>query len=518
MITGERATIPAGAAVEDLPVLLSPIDPADFPVALPDGLSLIRALTFDLHGGALGLPATLSVPAPEGLGTGDGILVVQLVEVDGQSRLALVAAGAVQTTQLATVVDPRGDGSLRFPGVRGEGQYAFLKANVPIGFLTGLISGDGGTALANALVRVDSLGLVALTDLDGRYVLASPLGEARVTATKIDSGDTAAASATIPTAGAVSTLPVSLGATLPLVLAVTPVNGSAGVPLASAVRITFSEPVDPTSITPGALAIFDGAAAVTGTVSLAPGHAVATFRPNGLLHSQTTYQIRVAGTVRDLAGNPMGVPFLSQFSTVDVTPPPPPAAGAIAATIPDANGTFTLTGGQGTADPGGLVLVRNVRTGATTTLTPNANGSFSGTIGAFRTDRVEITISDAAGNKTTMPLPAFRNADGSVVVGEVGGRVNGAGGVFVEVPPGALPDGTVVKVEPLAEGELELPAPPQFPFIGGVRLDLGGVTPRESLDVGIPAPTAASPRIRCWLSVLCSFARAAPGRSPTGHI
>ena len=492
--TGERASIPAGATVDDLPVVLARIEPADFPLALPSGLSLIRALTFDLHGAALGLPATLSVPAPEGLTTGDSILVAELAEADGESRLALVAIGAVQGTDIVTVVDPKGDGSLRFRGVRGEGRYAFLKASLPIAFLTGLVSGDGGVALANALVRVDSLALVALTDGDGRYVLASPLGEARVTATKIDSGDTAAASATLTTAGAVSTVPVSLGATPPVVIAVTPANGSAAVPLASAVRITFSEPVDPASLTPDALVIFDGAAATTGTISLAPGHTVVTFRPAGLLSSQAIYQVRVAGTIRDLAGNPMGAPFVSQFSTVDLTAPPPPEAGAIAATIPDANGTFTITGSQGTADPGGLVLVKNVRTGATTTLTPNANGSFTGTIAALRTDRVEITISDAAGNKTTLPLPAFRNADGSVVVGESGGRVEGAGGVFVDVPPGALPDGTVVKVEPLGESELELPAPAQFPFIGGVRLDLGGVTPRESLDVGIPAPSGASPQ------------------------
>ena len=489
--TGERASIPAGATVDDLPVVLTRIDPADFPLALPTGLSLIRALTFDLHGAALGLPATLSVPAPEGLTTGDSILVVELAEAEGESRLALVAIGAVQGTDIVTVVDPQGDGSLRFPGVRGEGRYAFLKASLPIGFLTGLVSGDGGAALPNALVRLDSLALVAFTGNDGRYVLASPLGEARVTATKIDSGDTAAASATLTTAGAVSTVPVSLGATPPVVIAVTPANGSAAVPLASAVRITFSEPVDPASLTPDALAIFEGAAATAGTISLAPGNTVVTFRPTGLLSSQAIYQVRVAGTIRDLAGNPMGAPFVSQFSTVDLTAPPPPAAGAIAATIPDATGMFTVTGSQGTADPGGLILVRNIRTGATTTLTPNANGSFSGTIAALRTDRVEITISDAAGNKTTLPLPAFRNADGAVVVGEAGGRVEGPGGVAADIPVGALPEGTIVRVVLVPASELPLSAPPEYPFTGSVRLELGGVTPLKEIDLSIPAPPGA---------------------------
>lgn len=490
--TGERASIPAGAAVEDLPVVLTRIDQVDFPLAIPGGLSFLRALTFDLHGGTLGLPSTLSIPAPAGLGSDDRILVVQLVEADGQSGLALVAVGAVQGTELVTVVDPRGDGSLRFPGIRGEGRYAFLKADQPIGFLTGLISGDGGAALSGALVRVDSLGLLALTDGEGRYVLASPLGEARVTARKIDSGDTAGASATLTTAGAVSTLPVSLGATPPLVVAVAPVNGTAAVPLSSAVRITFSEPVDPASITPDAFVILEGAAATAGTVSLAPGNTVLTFRPTGLLRSQATYQVRVAGTIRDLAGNPIGTPFLSQFSTVDLTAPPPPAAGAIAATIPDANGTFTITGSQGTADPGGLVLVRNLRTGATTTLSPNANGGFSGTIAALRTDRIEITITDAAGNKTTLPLPAFRNADGSVVVGAAGAHLEADGGVAVIVPAGALPDGTIVRIAAVSAEQLPVPAPTDYPFVGGVRIDLGGVVPLSELKVAVSAPPNAT--------------------------
>jgi PKD repeat protein len=489
--TGERVSIPAGAAVEDLPVVLTRLEQGELPLALPAGLTFVGALTLDLHGGSLVVPATLSVPSPGGLAAGENVLVVQLVEADAESRLALVAVGAVQGTEIVTVVDPKGDGSLRFPGARAEGRYAFVRADAPIGFLTGLITGDGGAALSGALVRVDSLGLVSLTDGDGRYILASPLGEARITAKQIASGDTASATTTIAAPDGVASLPLSLGATPPVVVAVTPANGSGAVSLASAVRITFSEPIDPTSLAP-ALSVGEGAAAITGTVSLAPGNAVATFRPTGLLHSQTTYQVRVAGTVRDVAGNPMGTPFVSQFSTVDVTPPPPPPAGAITATIPDANGTFILSGTQGTVDPGGLVLVRNLRTGATTTLTPNANGSFSGTIAALRTDRLEITIADAAGNKTTVPIAAFRNADGAIVVGTAGGRVEGPGGVAADIPAGALPDGTIVRVVLVPASELPLPAPSAYPFTSSVRLELGGVTPLKEIDLSIPAPPGAA--------------------------
>ena len=93
----------------------------------------------------------------------------------------------------------------------------------------------------------------------------------------------------------------------------------------------------------------------------------------------------------------MGAPFASQFTTVNVTPPPPPPAGAVNATIPDASGKTTVTGTQGTAVPGGTVNVKNLASGAITTLTPNADGSFSGQVAAARTDKLDVTIVDADG-------------------------------------------------------------------------------------------------------------------------
>src|SRR5439155_26388947 len=140
-------------------------------------------------------------------------------------------------------------------------------------------------------------------------------------------------------------------------------------------------------------------------------------------------------------------------------PPPPPPAGAVTASIPDANGKTTVSGTQGTAVPGGAVNVKNLASGAITTLTPNADGSFSGQVAAARTDKLELTIVDADGNKTTVPLPAFKNADGSVVVGAAGGRVEGPGGVAVDVPAGALPEGTGVRVTPVSQTQLPLASP-----------------------------------------------------------
>ena len=138
------------------------------------------------------------------------------------------------------------------------------------------------------------------------------------------------------------------------------------------------------------------------------------------------------------------------------------------------------------------MIVRNVRTGALTTLTPRADGSFSGTVGALRSDRLELILKDAAGNATTAPIAPFKNGDGSVVVGAAGGHLDGGGGVIVDVPPGALPDGTVVKVVAVSADQLPVPAPAGYAFQGGLRIDLGGVALLSELKVSVSAPPQAT--------------------------
>src|SRR6185295_9555624 len=159
---------------------------------------------------------------------------------------------------------------------------------------------------------------------------------------------------------------VSLVATPPSVVAVTPANNATAVELSSALRVVFSEASDSASLTSNSFVISTGGSSVAGLIALEPGGTSALFRPNTLLASDTTYQVAVAATVRDLAGNLMGTPFNSQFRTVDLTPPPLPPAGAISVTIPDANGNVIVSGTQGTADPGGVVIVRNLTTPANT--------------------------------------------------------------------------------------------------------------------------------------------------------
>src|SRR5207245_3087613 len=188
------------------------------------------------------------------------------------------------------------------------------------------------------------------------------------------------------------------------------------------------------------------------------------FRPGTLLAPNTTYSVTIAGVLRSVGGRPLSAPTVAQFTTLNTAPPPAPAAGAVTATIPGADGMSTVSGSHGSADPGGVVVIKNLTTGAITTLTPNADGSFQGRVAAATTDRLQLTVKDASGNATTVPVDPFRNADGSIAIGADGGRVEGPAGTFVDVPAGALPAGTIVKVDVVAEAELPIPAPSDYPF------------------------------------------------------
>jgi len=484
--------VPAGAATENLPVVLSSLASAQFPAPIPAGLTLVGVVQVDLHGGALGVPATLSIPTPVGLAAGAQVLVTQLREVSGVSYLVLVGVGVVQNGVLAVAIDPIGDGSVAFPGVLGEGRYAFLRADVPLGFVAGVVTGIDGRPLAGSVVTADTLGVVALADTKGHYVLAAALGDVHVTAVDPTTGDLVTQLAHVTTPGGVSAVGLSVAPTPPTVVAISPANGARNIAFTAPVAVTFSEPLDPASVGTGALTLTKSGALVSGTLSLSPAGTVLTFRPDTLLDSAGSYQVTVAATVKDLVGRPMGAPFVSQFTTLNVTPPPAPAAGALSASIPDASGKATVSGTQGTAVPGGSVNIKNVANGAITTLTPNADGSFSGQVTASPADKLELTIIDADGNKTTVAVPAFRNADGSVVVGAVGGRVEGPGGVVVDIPAGALPEGTVVKVDPAVAADLPIAPPPNFLFVGGVRLSLGGVTASAPLSLSVRAPADAT--------------------------
>ena len=125
--------------------------------------------------------------------------------------------------------------------------------------------------------------------------------------------------------------------TPPVVLSINPPNYSTTVPVYSTVTATFSEAIDPATVTATSFTLMDGTTPVPGTVTYSGD--TATFTPAVSLSPSTVYMATITTGVKDLAGNTMSSNYSWQFQTSapDTTPPTvtstSPATGATAVTI-----------------------------------------------------------------------------------------------------------------------------------------------------------------------------------------
>src|SRR5439155_1496294 len=106
-------------------------------------------------------------------------------------------------------------------------------------------------------------------------------------------------------------------------------NAGTGVSISGTVAVTFSEAMDPLTITTETFTLKQGTTAVAGTVSYAG--VTATFTPASALASLTIYTARITTGARDLAGNALAIDFSWSFTTgatLDTTRP------AVSATVP----------------------------------------------------------------------------------------------------------------------------------------------------------------------------------------
>jgi hypothetical protein len=108
--------------------------------------------------------------------------------------------------------------------------------------------------------------------------------------------------------------------TRPFVDGVVPTETALDVAVAADVTVSFSEPVDPATVTTGTFTVSNGGP-VAGVVSVAGDGLSATFAPDGELAYQTGYSVALTDGVLDPADNPM-VPFASTFTTADPAPEP----------------------------------------------------------------------------------------------------------------------------------------------------------------------------------------------------
>ncbi|MCL5024189.1 MAG: Ig-like domain-containing protein [Nitrospirae bacterium] len=191
----------------------------------------------------------------------------------------------------------------------------------------------------------------------------------------------------------------------PTVISTDPSNNATGVPVATAITVTFSKSMDPSSFVPGTFTLKAGAAVVPGTVNVQGS--VMTFAPSAQLAFGTSYTATVTKGVKDLTGNALAADYSWTFATgagPDKTPPTvvavSPANGAIDVPVTSnisatfskhmdpstlTTETFLVTGGN-TGHLSGVVAY----SGNTATFTPSQemahDTTYSATITTGATD------------------------------------------------------------------------------------------------------------------------------------
>ena len=199
--------------------------------------------------------------------------------------------------------------------------------------------------------------------------------------------------------------------TPPTVTTTSPLSGATGVSTTAPVTATFSEAIDPATISSSSFTLSGPGGAVAATVSYNASANVATLTPSAALSGSSTYTATVSTAVKDLAGNALATAKAWSFTTgaVDTTPPtvtasvPVNGATGVSATAaitaafseaiaPATIGTssFTLSG------PGGAVAASVTYNTSTfvATLTPSTSLAASTTY----TATVTTAVKDVAGN------------------------------------------------------------------------------------------------------------------------
>lgn len=154
--------------------------------------------------------------------------------------------------------------------------------------------------------------------------------------------------------------------TAPTVILVNPADLATGVATSTAVNATFSEAMDPLTITTEQFSVklLGSASPMGGIVAYDAVSKIATFTPASNLAASTTYTATVTTGVKDLAGNPLALNKVWSFTTAAVPVIPPTVALGSVSTYGTYGGTAGMTN-QGIL----TVINGDIGTIATTTST-----------------------------------------------------------------------------------------------------------------------------------------------------
>ncbi|HSI77160.1 MAG TPA: Ig-like domain-containing protein [Lunatimonas sp.] len=183
--------------------------------------------------------------------------------------------------------------------------------------------------------------------------------------------------------------------TAPRVVSIDPLDLATSVTAEKTIRATFSEKMDPATISAATFTVKMGLLPVAGTVTYTDSTAI--FTPSAKLLSNTEYTVNILKLAKSPNGVPMASDFASKFTTgnftvpeVTTTDPANNATGvafnkAIRATFTEAMDPETITATTFTVKQGNTSVAGNVSySGTTATFTPTsplaANLVYTGTI------------------------------------------------------------------------------------------------------------------------------------------
>ena len=205
--------------------------------------------------------------------------------------------------------------------------------------------------------------------------------------------------------------------TPPRVLSTIPVNGATGVSRSGTATVTFSEPMDPNTITTANFNIRVSASGqiLAGTVTYNATTRVAEFIPTGQLPNLTQLTVTVTTGVKDLAGNAMTSAFTASWTTADQEGPGVVLSPANGATGVSPNVVITATFSE-------AVEASTVNTTNLTLRVTSSGANVAGTLSYNPTTRVaSFTPSAPLAQSTsyTFSVNGVRDAAGNTMTGPV---------------------------------------------------------------------------------------------------
>jgi YD repeat-containing protein len=192
---------------------------------------------------------------------------------------------------------------------------------------------------------------------------------------------------------------------------ITPTMGLINIPRNTPVTVSFSRPVDRTSITTATFAFTQGAVPVAGTFSYEFGDTVVTFRPAATLAASTAYTLALTQAIKSVDGVPLDGGFVGSFTTgtsSDTVSPTVAISPANGATNVPFNTTVLLTFSEpinpNTVNGATVVVVSqgDIRSGTLTFGQQNTFAVFTPASPFFPTASATVTVlgqvTDMAGN------------------------------------------------------------------------------------------------------------------------